>query len=74
MKTETDSGNTYVDCCIFLGNLRVYCIRNLTSIIILARHVFPIVYIGIRITFSRKEKRYNDDKTIISMTNKRYYA
>jgi len=47
---------------LFSGNLRLYCIHNLTSIIILACRVFPILYIGAKIT-SNVEK--------YDMTNKR---
>ena len=74
METENDSSNAYIDCCIIFGNLRAYCIHNLTSIIILARHVFPMLYIGTSMTFHVKKKRYNDDKTIIDMMNKHCYA
>ena len=56
---ENDVSNVYVDCCIF-DNLRAYCIRNLT-IFTLYRY---------QANFSNFKIPYDDDKTIIDMTNR----
>ena len=47
---------------VFFGNLRVYRMRNLTSIIILVRHFFPMLYMVTRIALNVEE---------CNMTNKR---